>query len=250
MREKGFTNPHREEGRRLWYASAIGTEPLIADVILDSVRQVAGDAATAPVKPAVPAKERHFLYHVAPNAPWRIGQVVVDLAGAGFRLRHVADESTPDGDLRVLDSLAAMREIVLRDSEGNFRPLPAAPTLPRGWVMSFESGWDLMTALDYLYPAAMANATLCKSGALPVTPWRETAERQTGRFRVVREIDDAAIGELVAQHCERGCFKRRLWSPCAQAVEPAAGEIPLLCPEACNYLVGKARERIKGVGEE
>jgi sirohydrochlorin cobaltochelatase len=105
------------------------------------------------------------------------------------------------------------------------------------------------TALDYLYPAALANVTLFKSGALPVTPWRETAERQTGRFRIVREIDDAAALELIEQNCDRHCGKRRLWPPGAQVVAPAAGEIPLLCPEACNYFVGKARERIKGGAE-
>src|SRR5271163_1134977 len=32
---RSFANPHRENGRRLWYAAAIGTEPFLADVILD-----------------------------------------------------------------------------------------------------------------------------------------------------------------------------------------------------------------------
>jgi sirohydrochlorin cobaltochelatase len=39
VKERGFTNPHHEAGRRLWYATAIGTEPSIADVILAQVRQ-------------------------------------------------------------------------------------------------------------------------------------------------------------------------------------------------------------------
>jgi len=39
VREKGFTNPHREGGRRLWYATAIGTEESIADVILAQVEK-------------------------------------------------------------------------------------------------------------------------------------------------------------------------------------------------------------------
>src|SRR5271170_237180 len=39
MREQGFTNPHRENERRLWYATAIGTEAFMADVILAQVRQ-------------------------------------------------------------------------------------------------------------------------------------------------------------------------------------------------------------------
>ena len=39
IKEQGFTNPHHEKGRRLWYAMAIGTEAFIADVILAQVRQ-------------------------------------------------------------------------------------------------------------------------------------------------------------------------------------------------------------------
>jgi sirohydrochlorin cobaltochelatase len=35
--EHGFRNPHAIDGRRLWYASAIGTDPAIADVVLAQV---------------------------------------------------------------------------------------------------------------------------------------------------------------------------------------------------------------------
>jgi sirohydrochlorin cobaltochelatase len=37
VKEEGFRNPTSLRGRRLWYARAIGTEPLIADVILAQV---------------------------------------------------------------------------------------------------------------------------------------------------------------------------------------------------------------------
>jgi len=39
IKEQGFTNPHHEKDRRLWYATAIGTEAFLADVILAQVRQ-------------------------------------------------------------------------------------------------------------------------------------------------------------------------------------------------------------------
>jgi sirohydrochlorin cobaltochelatase len=35
-------NPYRLHGKKLFYASAIGTEPMIADVILDQVLAAAG----------------------------------------------------------------------------------------------------------------------------------------------------------------------------------------------------------------
>lgn len=105
-------------------------------------------------------------------------------------------------------------------------------------------------AFDYLYPAELANWTLWSQGQLSTTSWNETAGRQSGRFRIVREIDDATVMELVAQVCQAGCLKRRLWRPTIQSVEPQESEIPLLCPEACNFLVGKAREKLKGTDEE
>ncbi len=39
VRLQGVQNPHVENGRRLWYATAIGTEPMIADVILAQVEK-------------------------------------------------------------------------------------------------------------------------------------------------------------------------------------------------------------------
>jgi len=50
VKERGFTNPLREKGRRLWYASAIGTEAYLADMILAQVRQFqAGHSETIPI---------------------------------------------------------------------------------------------------------------------------------------------------------------------------------------------------------
>jgi sirohydrochlorin cobaltochelatase len=39
VREQGFKNPTERNGRRLWYARAIGTEPMMADVILAQVEK-------------------------------------------------------------------------------------------------------------------------------------------------------------------------------------------------------------------
>ncbi len=47
-----------------------------------------------------------------------------------------------------------------------------------------------------------------------------------------------------------GCLKRRLWRPADQAVNTGFPEIPLLCPEACNFFVGKAREKLKGTDDD
>jgi sirohydrochlorin cobaltochelatase len=258
IKEQGFTNPHHERERRLWYATAIGTEAFLADVILAQVRQFQsehpethnpGDALCK--GPDVGQELARILAHNL--TPWKIGEIVIRPAeGGSFHLLHEDDLESDPASLRRLQSPEDLRELIRLDREGNFRPLRAAPNLHRGWLWRASDVSSLQLAFDYLYPAELANwlLGLPQYGGLPTTPWRETAERQTGRFRIVREIDEAAIKELVAEHCEHGCLKRRLWSPAAQSIVIGRHEIPLLCPEACNFLVGKAREKLKGPGEE
>jgi sirohydrochlorin cobaltochelatase len=251
VKEQSFTNPHREGERRLWYATAIGTEAFIADVILAQVEQL-----RARVLDKMPGTETvvhdkssdlEAWFQSAPP-PWHIGEVAIR---PGYELLHRDDLGTPLAKLKTLASWEELREWVLLDAGEKFRPLRSAPNLRRGWIFRVANLAEVQLALDYLYPAAVANAALWKKGALPITPWKETAERQTGRFRIVREIDDAGALDLVATYCQPNCLKRRLWSPNeAPSLSVSAGEISLLCPEACNYLVGKAREKIKGGAEE
>ncbi|MCE0497743.1 MAG: hypothetical protein LV481_07340 [Methylacidiphilales bacterium] len=244
VKEFNFTNPHRENGRRLWYATAIGTVSFLADVILAQVRQFkeahpeTGRAAASPAPAnAIDDELARFLEQNPP--PWKIGELLIR---PGFELRHRDDRDSDPAKLQNVTSIAGLREWIRLDRHGNFRPLRAAPNLRRGWIYHAGDLPTLHLALDYLYPAALANWMMARQGGLPATPWRETAERQTGRLRVVREIDDAALHELVAQHCQRGCLKRRLWPPATQHTGENPGEIPLLCPEACNFLVaGRAR---------
>jgi len=241
VREAGFTNPHIEETRRLWYASAIGTAPFLADVIVAQVEHFRAKHGREMTGPDKFSAKRVALPLPATASSWTMGQVLVE---GGRELRHRDDAGK--SDLRELTSLGDIRELVRLDEAGIFRPLRAAPNLRHGWRYRAPDEDALREALDYLYPAELANAALWADGRLAAIPWRETAERQTGRFRVVRELDEAGVGELVTQVCERGCLKRRLWVPMAQDVVTAAVELPLLCPEACNYFVGKAREKLKG----
>jgi len=252
VKERNFTNPHRENGRRLWYAAAIGTDSFLADVILAQVRQFEEEhpeienGATPPAPAnAIDNELARFLEQNPP--PWKIGELLIR---PGFELRHRDDCNIDLVKLQRVSSIAGLREWIRLDCHGKFRPLRAAPNLRRGWIYPAGDLAALHLALDYLYPAALANGTLARQAQLEATPWRETAERQTGRFRIVREIDDAALHALVAQHCQPGCLKRRLWPPAAQPVRESPGEIPLLCPEACNFLVAKAREKLNGADEE
>ncbi len=256
IKEQSFANPHREKERRLWYATAIGTEAFLADVILAQVRefQDTHPETRQSGETFVPGPDvgGHLaqLFARSPS-PWKIGEVAIRAEADGsFHLLHWDDLETDPGRLRRLQSDADLRELIRLDADGHFRPLRAAPNLRRGWLFHASDLASLQFAFDYIYPAELANWALGREESLPVTSWRETAERQTGRFRIVLEIDDAAIKALVAENCQHGCLKKRLWSPVGQPVTAGPHELPLLCPEACNFLVGKAREKLKGPGEE
>ena len=243
------SNPHQEGDRRLWYASAIGTEKSMADVILAQVEQARGlHAEPVPgvsAEPPVMAELKRFL--AANAAPWKIGQVVIE---ANFELRHETDVASAREELQRQSVLEDLRARLWVDAAGRFRPLRAAPNLRPGWIYAAHNVEGLGLALDYLYPAGVANWQLWLGGNLPLTPWRTSAERQTGRFRVVRELEIESLNELVTQTCRAGCLKQRLWSPEREPVIERAGEIPLLCPEACNFLISKARAKLKGGAED
>jgi sirohydrochlorin cobaltochelatase len=256
IKEKGFTNPHLENGRTLWYATAIGTEHFIADVILAQVTQFQDDHSV-PSSIPVPFGTRSTIenelirFFEETPAPWKMGELaILPSEDSSFSLIHGNDLSKAPATLRRLCSPEDVRELIRLDIEGNFRPLRAAPNLRDGWIFHASNLADLLLALEYFYPAALANWSLQMRSQLPITPWSETAERQTGRFRVVREIDETALRDLVTCHCETGCLKQRLWPPAVQTRAAVPNEIPLFCPEACNFLVGKAREKLKGPGED
>ena len=187
-----FTNPHREGERRLWYATAIGTEPSIADVIIDATEQF--DAEHFSSVKFGPQKRDLAIYHSLMSCvvemlarsvtrhgteistdPYQIGQVLVLFTLDGhLEVRHFEDAKESGTDLGSLKSLADLRDVILRASDGSFRPLRAAPNLQRGWTMTVGNINDLhalQEVLDYLYPAAIANWSLWKDGSLPVTPW-------------------------------------------------------------------------------
>jgi len=254
VKEQSFHNPHKEAGRRLWYASAIGTETFLADVIVAQAEQFQEEHSPAAstsceISFSPHAELSHFLQ--THPAPWKIGEVaIVPEKEGAFTLTHWDDLSSSHANFHILKTLKDIRELIRLDSQDNFRPLRAAPNLRREWVYCAPDLPALLQALDYLYPAELANWTLACHDQLPITPWKETAERQTGRFRIVREIDETALGELVRDHCAKGCLKHRLWSASMEEVPTKPGEISLLCPEACNFLVGKAREKLKGPSEE
>jgi sirohydrochlorin cobaltochelatase len=48
--QPAWRNPTEQNGRLVWYSPAVGTEPRIADVIMERVREAAGAPVSDPAR--------------------------------------------------------------------------------------------------------------------------------------------------------------------------------------------------------
>jgi sirohydrochlorin cobaltochelatase len=194
---------------------------------------------------------------LAAGATW-MGEL--HIAGE-YELRHHLDADAPADSLTVFNDPGAAREIALYDAAGNYRPLRTAPTLKRGWRITLSSIGQLHDALDAFYPAMLAARLALDQGRLAVTPLRDTLNRQSGMYAITRKITDPQADALIGDFCRSdcACLKTILW-PIASGISitslppgklshsPDPTILPLLCAEACNLLVAKAREVVKQGG--
>lgn len=256
VREQGFSNPTEREERRLWYASAIGTEPLMADVILAQVASAWDRVGPGGKRKRETGRSPSLWFREwlsrAPSGSWSVGQVsifpskaTVQDGGAGYLLCHVEDSEGVG--LQSLPSLAVAREHLRYDDAGNYRPLKGEGNLRRGWRLGPLSFSELLAALEMIYPTAVADAAYNEEGSLPVTPYAETAARQTGMYRLVRHLSDGQREEVCDALCRARCLKSRLWKGEGPS-PPSSTQLPLLCPEACNLFIAAAREKMKQDG--
>jgi sirohydrochlorin cobaltochelatase len=185
-----------------------------------------------------------------------IGQIHIGARAREFSLCHRDDARRED--LAVFHGAEAARGISKLDDLGAYRPLKSAPDLRHGWKLQISGVDALRDALDYFYPAMLGVWRSHELGTLTPVPLRETLERQSGMYAITRKLTDRQAGAMVADFCrtDGGCLKRILWSLAPGTPMPSlpsvkteafapAGEMPLLCHEACNLLVARAREVVK-----
>ncbi|MDB6136628.1 MAG: hypothetical protein JWM59_4871 [Verrucomicrobiales bacterium] len=241
-------NPHEIRGRRLFYSSAIGTEPMLADVILDQVeafdkaRQTAAatdenvtsnslaDTPALPGKLSISQPPRSILAslqawleqggsHLGEVAVRRVTIAAADAtgqsagSGSGWILTHHSDaDLAGTGALVRHTDAASAREIARHDAAGEFRPLKSAPTLKRGWEIVLSSLAEVRLALDYLNPAALANVVRLAEGSVPRLTLKQMLGRQTGMYRVTGLIRESEAQELVAETCQDSkCLRKIIW---------------------------------------
>lgn len=173
---------------------------------------------------------------------WVLGLVSVQRQGGRFRLAHRDDvrEGVP---ARRQVGPGEFRDLAQWTAAGAYRPLKSAPTLQRGWEAWLEGPRELEAALEHLHPGALADWHAWVVGGAPPVAWRAAAARQTGRYRRIRELDDAAVRAGLADCCSPGrCAKERAWvGPGERPPEPASAP-RLVCLDPCPWLWDALRE--------
>jgi sirohydrochlorin cobaltochelatase len=256
-------NPHDLRGRKLYYSSAIGTEPMLADVILDQVDvfdQTTENASPTTAAPVETLTEKMLAWLSAGGR--QIGEVLILPEAGGWRVLHQADEAAAGtGSLTLHSNPAAALDLARNDAAGQFRPIKTAPTLKHGWELFLTTPATLHEALDFLYPAALSNWFRYAAGQIQPGQLKETLGRQTGMYRITGLLRADEAQGLVARTCHDGnCQRRILWTwdhetpwtslpaektTCPRDPGTALPALPLLCTDACPLLIGPARPLVK-----
>jgi len=191
-------------------------------------------------------------------ASW--GQLRIDI-GLGddgeriYTIRNETDEGREPATLDVKTDPIEARRLVKHDDRGRYRPLKTAPTLPTGWAFLDLDGPALAETVEYIYPATIANWYLERQGDLDVNHWRETMERQSGIYGVVKTWDRGEGHEhvnWVAEACcdDSQCLKRREWQYDDETeLDVDGGDGPFPCREPCSLVVTAARKWTQLEGE-
>ncbi len=246
-------NPHELQGRRVYYSGAIGTEPLMADVILDLVHDF--DAKHGVIASGSVPKDnlKSALASWLHSGRTEIGEIAITTNTDGtFSLSHIADRGKDD--LQVHHAAHDALFIARNDASGTFRPLHSAPTLNRGWRLDLATLDELCLALDFFYPAALGMAHALEQNHLTAVPLRDMLSRQTGMYRFANNITDDQAHAMIGRCCANAkCLRRILWplttsQPMANEADSktqpnhAPNALPLLCIEACTHIVSAARK--------
>ena len=174
-----------------------------------------------------------------------LGQVLIVRQERGYELRHAEDASMAAAELRLL-KIEALRAWAQATESGAFRPLKSAPNLRRGWRAVAPGEAGLESALDRLYPGALADWAAAQSDPPPVTHYRAFTNRQTGLYRATQMLTDAQAAQVIRAGCHgRFCLKRRWWTVEGLAPDAPGAKSLIPCLEPCAVLLEFARKAFR-----
>src|SRR5688572_30047810 len=81
------------------------------------------------------------------------GEILIQPTQSGFTLCHIGDRSISGEQLKRI-TWSDARKLAMFNATGQFRPLRAAPDLPRGWVFYCADAGELWRALQEFYPGS------------------------------------------------------------------------------------------------
>jgi hypothetical protein len=204
-----------------------------------------------------PVPERYNSLRAGVSRTWGQLNITGELTDGERRymIRHEADTDTPTDKLDTYTDPLDARGLVKHDDRGRYRPLKSAPSLPTGWVFSNMMANDLTATVEQIYPATIENWYLERQGDLDIDHWRETMERQTGIYGVVKTWDRGEGYEhvnWVAEACcdDSQCLKRREWQYDEETdLDVDGGEGVFPCREPCSLVITSARKWTRLEGE-
>lgn len=179
-----------------------------------------------------------------------LAQLLLRREAEGFELRHVGDRDAAPNALRAV-AVVELRVLANHTAAGEFRPIKAAPNLRAGWRCVAANETELESALNQLYPGAVADWFATQQATPPITHYRNFTARQTGMYRITTMLTDTQAGQMIRACCDkRFCLKRRLWTVPGLASDVADAKSLIPCLEPCAVLMEFARKAVRIEQEE
>ncbi len=234
------------DGKRISYTGAVGTDPSVADVVVERASEADeeagdGDATSSYSDTGVRREaEKAFIEKVGEGEALEWGQLLITRADDGYCVRHVDDSEVSTSELVSYEEPREAEGVSRYDDDGEYRPTKSETTLPTGWIFESIDTDALVEVVRRFYPASIENSYLDEGDELDVTDWDETAERQTGIYAEVDSLDDDAVRRATHALCANGCAKRREWKVADDEEPSNNGDFP--CREPCSLFVAGARE--------
>ncbi len=190
-----------------------------------------------------------FLATYVPDENTRLfGEVLLSRLGdpGHFKAVHFRDRDVPLDQLNQLQSIPKVREMVKYSPAGEYRPLKTAPTMKNGWLIMEADANSFYLMLDAIYPAALAGTIRYFEGEIHPVSLRQTLGRQTGMYQFAKNVSDADANQIMRETCAKGCLRKISWPlddkcPVGRLKPPNERNIPIICTEACTFVVSEAR---------
>jgi sirohydrochlorin cobaltochelatase len=215
-------------GRDVYYTPPVGDDDSLTSIILDLAREAGAslyDPRSCDAWDGFPTAGRDILIEaVHEKGVLRFGQLCLTRDTVGVW-----------GNSSATERITTPSTLRARVREQPFRPLATTADLPTGWHVEIGDDTMLHAVVETVYPGAVADWAAQQRGTFTSTPLAMTLARQTGLFREIAPMDEAAQAAWVARICG-GCVRHPTWQNGASP----AGTIP--CAEPCNLWLSRVLE--------